>query len=144
MCEWVGGWIDFVAFLFDIKYLTRGALKYKKMKARICPSFNEKPIQCRQCMKGNNQICLTIGQIRTYTYRWLLRSLFRMHFTVASNLCKRFSSASLGTLKIQLILSTNRVSWAVVVTQLVKWSLPTPEVHSSNPVIGKIYINRIL
>ena len=29
-------------------------------------------------------------------------------------------------------------SWAVVVTQLVKRSLPTPEVSSSNPVIGKI------
>ena len=29
---------------------------------------------------------------------------------------------------------------AVVVAQLVEWSLSTPEVHGSNPVIGKIYI----
>ena len=28
---------------------------------------------------------------------------------------------------------------AVVVTQLVKWSLPTMEVHSLNLIIGKIY-----
>ena len=27
--------------------------------------------------------------------------------------------------------------FVVVVAQLVKWSLPTPKVHSSNPVIGK-------
>ena len=27
---------------------------------------------------------------------------------------------------------------AVVVAQLVEWSLPTPEIHSSNPDIGKI------
>ena len=27
--------------------------------------------------------------------------------------------------------------WALVVTQLVERSLPTPEVHGSNPVIGK-------
>ena len=29
---------------------------------------------------------------------------------------------------------------AVVVTQLAKWSLPTPDVRSSNPVIGKVFI----
>ena len=29
---------------------------------------------------------------------------------------------------------------AVVVTQWVEWSLPTPEVRGSNTVIGKIYI----
>jgi len=29
---------------------------------------------------------------------------------------------------------------AVVVAQLVERSLPTPEVRSSNPVIGKIYV----
>ena len=29
--------------------------------------------------------------------------------------------------------------WAVVLAQLVEQSLPTPEVRSSNPVIGKIY-----
>ena len=29
------------------------------------------------------------------------------------------------------------VHWVVVVAQLVKWSLPTPEVRGSNPVIGK-------
>ena len=27
--------------------------------------------------------------------------------------------------------------WAVVVAQLVEWSLPIPEVRGSNPVIGK-------
>ena len=32
----------------------------------------------------------------------------------------------------------------MVVAQLVEQSLPTPEVHGSNPVIGKIYIDRIL
>ena len=30
----------------------------------------------------------------------------------------------------------------VDVAQLVEWSLLTPEVHSSNPVIGKFYIER--
>ena len=29
-------------------------------------------------------------------------------------------------------------AWAVVVAQLVEWSLPTLEVRRSNPVIGKI------
>ena len=32
---------------------------------------------------------------------------------------------------------------AVVVAQLVEWSLPIPKVHSSNPVIGKIYIEQL-
>ena len=32
-------------------------------------------------------------------------------------------------------------SWAVVVGQLVARSLPTPEVRSSNSVIGEIFIN---
>ena len=32
----------------------------------------------------------------------------------------------------------------MVVTQLVERSLPTPEVHCSNPVIGKIYIECLL
>ena len=31
-------------------------------------------------------------------------------------------------------------NWAVVVAQLVEWSLLTPEVHGSNPVVGKLYI----
>ena len=29
-------------------------------------------------------------------------------------------------------------SWAVVVAQLVEWSLPTPEVRCSNPVNGRL------
>ena len=33
--------------------------------------------------------------------------------------------------------------WAVVVAQLVEWSLPTPEVHGSNAVIGKISIEHL-
>ena len=33
---------------------------------------------------------------------------------------------------------------AVVVAQLVERSLPTLEVHGSNPVIGKIYMERFL
>ena len=33
---------------------------------------------------------------------------------------------------------------AVVVAQLVERSLPTPEDRSSNPVIGKIYIEYLL
>ena len=32
---------------------------------------------------------------------------------------------------------TNIVNWAVVVAQLVKRSLPTPEVRGSNPVNGE-------
>ena len=31
--------------------------------------------------------------------------------------------------------------WVVVVAQLAKRSLPTPEVRSSNPVIGKVFID---
>ena len=31
-------------------------------------------------------------------------------------------------------------TWAVVVAQLAEWSLLAPVVRSSNPVIGKIYI----
>ena len=33
--------------------------------------------------------------------------------------------------------------WAVVVAQLVEWSLPTPEVRSSNPIIGKILSTKL-
>ena len=29
------------------------------------------------------------------------------------------------------------IYWAVVVAQLVEWSLPIPEVRGSNPVLGK-------
>ena len=36
------------------------------------------------------------------------------------------------------------IPWAVVVAQLVVWSLPIPQVRSSNPVIGKIYIQHML
>ena len=31
----------------------------------------------------------------------------------------------------------------VLVAQLVKRSLPTPEVHGSNPIIGKLYITHL-
>ena len=34
--------------------------------------------------------------------------------------------------------------WAVVVAQLVEWSLLTPEVRSLNPLIGKLYITYLL
>ena len=34
--------------------------------------------------------------------------------------------------------------WAVVVAQLVKRSLPIPEIRGSNPVIGKKYIEHLL
>ena len=34
--------------------------------------------------------------------------------------------------------------WAVVVAQLVERSIMTPEVHNSNPIIGKIYIQHCL
>ena len=30
------------------------------------------------------------------------------------------------------------MSWAVVVAQLVEWSLPTPEISGSNPAFGEI------
>ena len=33
---------------------------------------------------------------------------------------------------------SNCFAWAVVVTQLVEWSLPTPAVHGSNPIIVKL------
>ena len=35
-----------------------------------------------------------------------------------------------------------RMKKAVGVAQLAERSLPTPEVHNSNPVIGKIYIDQ--
>ena len=34
--------------------------------------------------------------------------------------------------------------WVEVVTQLGERSLPTPEVHGSSPVIGKIYIEHVM
>ena len=36
-----------------------------------------------------------------------------------------------------------KLTRAVVVAQLVDWLLPIPEVRSSNPVIGKIYIEHL-
>ena len=39
-----------------------------------------------------------------------------------------------------LPINQNIICWAVVVAQLVKRSLPIPEVRGSNPVIGKIYL----
>ena len=40
--------------------------------------------------------------------------------------------------------TNNLAIWAVVVAQLVEWSLPIPEVRSLNPVIGKnLYILNI-
>ena len=36
-----------------------------------------------------------------------------------------------------------RAQWAVVVAQLVEWSIPIPEVRGSNPVIGKKLILNI-
>ena len=44
----------------------------------------------------------------------------------------------------QLARTKSTKTWVVVVAQLVVRSLPTPEVHSSNPVIGKIYIEHCL
>ena len=41
-------------------------------------------------------------------------------------------------------LLTSTLLWAVIVAQLVDQSLPTPEIRNSNPVIGKIYIERLL
>ena len=38
----------------------------------------------------------------------------------------------------------NELKEAVFVAQLVERSLPTPEVRNLNPVIGKIYIVRLL
>ena len=37
------------------------------------------------------------------------------------------------------IVQENDLSMAVVVVQVIEWSLPTPEIHSSNSVIGKFY-----
>ena len=37
----------------------------------------------------------------------------------------------------------NKPYRAVVVAQLVEWSLPTPEVCGLNPVIGQIYIENL-
>ena len=34
-------------------------------------------------------------------------------------------------------------AWVVVVDQLVEQSLPIPEVHGSNPVNGKIYVEHL-
>ena len=33
---------------------------------------------------------------------------------------------------------------AVAVTQLVEWSLPTPEIRGLNPIIGKLYYNKTI
>ena len=41
-------------------------------------------------------------------------------------------------------LLTSTLLWGVIVAQLVDQSLPTPEIRNSNPVIGKIYIERLL
>ena len=38
---------------------------------------------------------------------------------------------------------TEKENWAAVVAQLVKRSVPIPEVRGSNPVIGKIYIEHL-
>ena len=38
---------------------------------------------------------------------------------------------------------TEKDNWAAVVAQLVKQSVPIPEVRGSNPVIGKIYIEHL-
>ena len=43
-----------------------------------------------------------------------------------------------------ILLAKHFLFRAVVVAQLVEQSLPTPEVRSSNPVIGKIYIEHLL
>ena len=41
----------------------------------------------------------------------------------------------------EIILKANsHLQWAVVVAQLTKRSLPTPEVRGSNPVISKVFI----
>ena len=42
------------------------------------------------------------------------------------------------------LLSIHCFIWAVVVAQLEEPSLPIPDVHGSNPVIGKIYIEHFL
>ena len=41
------------------------------------------------------------------------------------------------------MIGNNRANWAVVVAQLVEWSIPIPEVRGSNPVIGKKLILNI-
>ena len=38
--------------------------------------------------------------------------------------------------------ATKTKNWAVVVAQLAEWSLPTPEVRNSNPVIGNFFLNQ--
>ena len=43
------------------------------------------------------------------------------------------------TASIKLFMKHYSWPWAVVVAQLLKRSLPIPEVHGSNPAIGKIY-----
>ena len=39
---------------------------------------------------------------------------------------------------------TYPLDWAVVVAQLVEQLFPTPEIHSSNPAIGKFYLLSIV
>ena len=41
-------------------------------------------------------------------------------------------------------MNQKKFAGAVVVAQLVEWSLPTPKVRSLNPVIGKLHIAYIL
>ena len=57
----------------------------------------------------------------------------------------RFKSSMENLLLLMLsIIKKVGLYWAVVVAQLVERLLPTPEVHGSNPVIGKIYIEHFL
>ena len=51
---------------------------------------------------------------------------------------QRFDNSLLYKGEMQPKFTVVKRTVAVVVTQLVEWSLPTPEVHGSNPVIGKI------
>ena len=48
--------------------------------------------------------------------------------------------SAIQVLQFAITLSGVDVSRAVVVAQLVEQLLPTPEVHDSNPVIGKFYV----
>ena len=42
--------------------------------------------------------------------------------------------------ELEKLIGTKNIYWAVVVEQLVERSLPTPEIHGSNPAMSKIYM----
>ena len=67
-----------------------------------------------------------------------------MHFQIKASSLKASRSIKVGHCVLSNIASKMLLGWAVVVAQLVERLLLIPEVRSSNPVIGKNYIEHLL